>query len=73
MQEDMVMVYSYKCWDQATGSHTLMPTKATVDALARMELCTPLPGTAEEVPLAAVDDGGLYWPLESSAAPISTG
>ena len=60
MREDMVLVYSYKCWDQATNTHTLQPTKATVDALVRMPGCTPVPDTAEEVPLAAVDDYGLY-------------
>jgi hypothetical protein len=63
MPDDMVTVYSYRCWDTKAGCEKLMPTKATVEGLARLDGCTPIAGTGEEVPLAAVDEEGLYLPL----------
>ncbi len=58
----MVTVYAYKCWDQQGNRFLLMDTKATVEALVRMPGATPVADSAEDVPLSAITQNGLYRP-----------
>jgi hypothetical protein len=72
----MVTVYGYKRWDDRSGKHVLMRSKATVDALVRMTGCTPVEGSGEEVPGSAVTEDGLYEPKErlpaSDSGPVGS-
>jgi hypothetical protein len=63
--EGMVTVYGYRRWDETLGRHLSTETKATIDALVRMHQCTPIEGTAEEVPASWVTTDGLYHPPTS--------
>jgi hypothetical protein len=57
---DKVTVYSYRCWNDESGTYRLGEGKATLAALERMTRCTPIPGSGELVGRSHVEADGVY-------------
>jgi len=60
MHLEWVTVYGFRRWSRAREQHVVSARKATIAALADMPGCTPIEGTAEQVPSYLVDGDGLY-------------
>ena len=57
---ETVTVFGFKVFDLETHEMQVVGCKATLDAIGRLGLAEPVPGTAEDVPLGALDDQGRY-------------
>lgn len=57
---ETVTVFGFKVFDLETREMQVVGCKATLDAIGRLGLAEPVPGTAEDVPLGALDDQGRY-------------
>jgi hypothetical protein len=57
---DTLTVFGFKVFDPETREMQVVGCKATLDAIGRLGLAEPVPGTAEDVPLHAVDPQGRY-------------
>ena len=57
---ETVTVFGFKMFDLETREMQVVGCKATLDAIGRLGLAEPVPGTAEDVPLGALDDQGRY-------------
>jgi hypothetical protein len=59
-RHDTVTVFSFRAFDPDSRQMLLGGCKATRDAIAAIHLAEPVPGTAEEVPLHALDAQGCF-------------
>jgi hypothetical protein len=60
-QEPRVVVHSMSVWDQQVAAHIISPTKRTADEIHRLR-GQVIEGTAESVPISALDSQGRYRP-----------
>lgn len=55
-----VTVYGFRVFDPESREMQVATCKATLDAIGRVHLAEPVPGTGEEVPAWSLDGRGRY-------------